>query len=262
MLRIGLPLPLWGRWGSNFLLFRDLSLEGVAFSCSFFASTCLMLCGLYSRLASAWSGLSALYIVYKFGHLDGVLPYTHHHTTTLALATFLAAFLPSGGSWSIDRWRAVRRAEREGRPIPPERGPTWGLALLAMLVSSIYFWGAWNKSSIPYLSGLNFQQYLMALYLGSDWPEAPWLPPLMAVLGVSSALLEYVLAVGLWVRRAQPVLIPVAILFHGILYWTMPVATFTATFWLLFVACLDPDAVHRFLDRIGGPAMGEEHSHA
>ena len=62
-----------------------------------------------------------------------------------------AALTPCGGSYSADRVRALRKAERAGRAVPEERGPVWGLTLIAFQVSAVYFWGAFDKSKLQRL---------------------------------------------------------------------------------------------------------------
>ena len=59
-------------------------------------------------------------------------------------------------------------------------------------------------------------------------------------------------ATGLWFRPALRWLIPIGMGFHAILYIFLPVGTYTLNMWLLYLAFLDPDAVHRMLDRLPG----------
>jgi len=254
LIRLGLPPILWARWASDFQPFRDLEPWKVVLSASFMVSTTLMFFGVKSRLSTAWAGLSAMALVYGVGHGLGVEAYTHHHTTMLAAGTCLLALTPCGGSYSVDRWWVVARAERTGAPPPPERGPTWALPLIGVLVSAVYIWGAWDKTTWAYFSGQRFQHYVMHLYVGSDFPDFPGFEALCFLAGAGSMALEYVLGPGLFFRRLQPVLIPVGVLFHAVIYWTMPVATFSVTMWLFYLAYLDPDVVHRFLDRISAPS--------
>ena len=59
LIRIGLPLIIWARWGSEVLLFRSLESPAHTLLCvSFFASTTLMLLGVFSRASAAWAGLT------------------------------------------------------------------------------------------------------------------------------------------------------------------------------------------------------------
>ena len=66
-------------------------------------------------------------------------------------------------------------------------------------------------------------------------------------------LVEVALAVGLFMRRTHRWLLPIGILFHGVMVVTLPVATFSVTMWLLYLAVLDPDRVHAFMDGLQAP---------
>lgn len=254
LLRIGLVALLWSKWAGDFLLFLNRPADQVAIGVSFYLSTGLLFFGIFTRFAAAWAGVTMLGVYYWIGIHDKVEPYTHHHTGLLCVATALLAFTPCGGSYSVDRWWAVRSARRRGEPPPPEIGPLWGLRLLALQVSVLYASTTYDKLSVPFLSGVRLQHHAMSLYLGSDYPTWPAFPYVTQALAIGTVVIEGSLAVGLWIPRARPVLIPVGILFHAILYVTLPVSTFSLTMWLLYLAFLDPDAVHRFFDTWAPPA--------
>ena len=135
----------------------------------------------------------------------------------------------------------------------------WGLSLLAVQISAIYLWGTYAKLTTAYLSGERFEHYTMYLYLGSDYPDWPGFHALMLVLAWSAVVIEPVLAIGLFFKRARPYLIPAGLLFHAILYWTLPVGVFSVTMFLCYLAYLDPDAFHRWLDRLMVPLADESH---
>lgn len=251
LLRIGLPLLLWARFADDMRLIDSTEPERVALGISFWLSTTLMLVGLWSRFSTLWAGLTMLAIVYGFGFGLGFDDWNHHHQRTLALATFFLAFCPTGTSLSVDRWRAVRAAERAGAPPPVERGPTWGLALIGLLLSSIYFWGAVTKTELAFLNGERLEQSLMVLLL-DQYPEIPGFHAMMAVAGTTSTLLEYALSIGLWFRRTRPTLIVIGLAFHAFIYYTMPVLTFSATMALLYLATIPPDSVHTVTERLLG----------
>ena len=96
------------------------------------------------------------------------------------------------------------------------------------------------------------EHYTMYLYLGSDYPKSVLFHPAMVLLAWSTVALEFGLAFGLWWKRAQKFLIPFGMVFHALLYVLLPVGTYSLNMWLLYLAFLDPDAVHRFLDRLSG----------
>ena len=247
LMRIGLPLLIWSRLAGDFLLFKDLHPHRIALSVVFFLSTSAMLVGWHSRLSSAATGAVMMALYYGVGVVGGEESYTHHHIYLLAIAPLLLSLTACGRSCSWDRWRAVQAGAA-----PPERGPTWGMVLITVQLSQIYLWGAYSKCHWGYLSGARLEQQLMYLYLGSDYPDWALFGPLMAALAVGSVVIEVVLGVGLFFRRTHRWLIPMGIAFHALLYWTLPVATFSATMWLLYLAAIDPDAIHRVLDEISG----------
>jgi hypothetical protein len=252
LMRIGMPLLIWSRLADTWLLFRLDDWSGFLLAASFYLSTAAMLVGWHSRLSSAWTGLTMMGIYYGEGLVGGNEPLTHHHVYLLAIAPCLLALTECGRSWSWDRWRAVRRGDA-----PPERGPTWGLTLITLQLSQIYLWGALSKCNGGYLSGERLEQIFMRLYTGSDYPDFPGFHELMVIGAVGSVLLELVLAVGLFLRRTHRWLLPVGVVFHAVMYVTLPVATFSATMWLLYLAALDADGVHDLIDEISGWPAGK-----
>lgn len=256
LIRLGLVPLLWSKWGGDFLLYLDKPLHQQLVGLSFYLSTPLLFFGVWTRFAAAWAGLTLLAIYYWIGHVDGVEPYVHHHTGLLALATALLALTPCGRSLSFDRWFALRRARGRGGAAPPEHAPLWGQRLLALQVSVLYFATTWDKLTPPFLSGVRLQHHFMYLYLGSNYPAGSWYPVLCQVLAVTTVILEGALAVGLWIPRVRRVVLPLGMLFHGILYVTLPVSTFSLTMWLLYLAFLDPARVHRFVDTLVGVPAG------
>jgi hypothetical protein len=260
LMRISLALLLFSRWARELQMFRDMqpdridmpSVQFWALSTIFYASTTSMLFGAWSRLSTAVAGLSALTLVVYVGEVLGHEPYTHHHTWALALGVALLALTPCGGSWSWDRWRVVQRAEAAGETPPPEEGPLWALPLIAVHVCAIYIWGTYAKLSPAYMNSARMDHYMMFLYFGSDIPDGGLFRAFQLAQSWVGILIEPVLAVGLWFRRSRRWLFPIGLAFHGYIYWTLPVGTFSMTMWALYIAFLDPDAVHRAIDRMAG----------
>jgi hypothetical protein len=170
----------------------------------------------------------------------------------LAFSTLLCAFTPCGRSYSLDRWLAVRRAERAAKEPPAERGNVWGLRLVALQVCLVYFFAAYDKSNLAFLSGERMEHYLMWYYLGSHYPGWPGFHSLMMIASVFTVALEYALAFGLLVPRARRWLVPAGLALHASFYVILPVATYSLTMVTLYLALFDPDAVHRVLDRMQG----------
>jgi uncharacterized membrane protein YidH (DUF202 family) len=254
LIRIGVALLLWARWGAELRLFEDRSPAGIALALNFFAATTLMLAGLATRLATAWAAGVVLVLYYYFGVHLGRAGWAQHHAYLLAIGTLLCALTPCGRSYSVDRWRAVRRAERRGEPPPPERGNLWGLRLIACQLSLVYLWSAYDKSNWGFLSGDRMELILMWYYFGSDYPRLPGFHALAALAAIATVALEYALGAGMLFARTRRWLVLPGLALHGVFYLALPVSTYSATVWCLYLAYFEADAVHRAIDRLGGAA--------
>jgi len=247
LLRISLALLMWMRFAKNVAPFTDNSPERLALAGSFYLSTTLMLFGVYSRLSTAWAGATALIMVFGFGP-HSVEPWTHHHTTLLALSVALCAFTPCGHSYSWDRWMAIRNGDAP----PPERAPLWGMRVIGFNVSIVYLATAWDKTFWGFLAGDRMEMSFQILYIGSEFPSMPGFEIIMMVTAVSTVALEYVLPFALWVRRWQWWAFPCGFALHGMIFILLPVGTFTVTIFALYLAYLDADDVHRWIDEMSG----------
>jgi hypothetical protein len=242
----------WARWAGELLLYRDQTAVGLTLSVGFFAATLLLFVGFHSRLAAVCTAIVGFAMYYYFGHVLGREPWTHHHTYLLAAAALLLAMTPCGRSYSVDRYLAVARAERSGLPPPAERGNPWGLRLIVLQLSALYFFSAFDKTSIGFLSGARLEQIFLWYYAGSDYPAIPGLANLTMLVAWAVVALEYALAFGLPFRRTRRYLLLPGLAFHAAIYVTLPVYTFSATMVLLYLAYFDADAVHRTIDRLQG----------
>ncbi len=251
LIRIGLAALLWARWASDLQLFRDLTPAGVGLALVFFPATTLMLLGVWSQWTTAIAATTALTFVYAGDALSNVY-WGHHNTFLLAYATFLCALTPCGRSYSFDRWWAVRRARREHRPPPAERGNLWGLRLLACQLSAIYFWSAYDKTSIAFLTGERLELIFRWLYVGSSPPAFPGFAAAMPLLAVTTVALEYALAGGMLFAATRRWLAVPGLMLHGLFYVLLPMGTFSTTMWCLYLAYFDADTVHERLDELHG----------
>jgi hypothetical protein len=251
LIRIGLVLLIWARWADEMTFFGQSSSVGILVGLNFFLATTLMLLGWHSRLAATWTATTLFGMYYYGGFVLGIEPWTHHHTYLLAMATLLVACTPSGASYSLDRWIAVRSAERNRTPPPPESGNIWGLRLMGLQLSLMYFWAAVDKTTVAFLSGERLEAIFMFFYTGS-YPQWPGFHALMVFLSITTVLLEYALAFGLAFERSRRFLLIPGIAFHAILYVLLPVATFSATVCLLYLAYLRTDTVHAIIDKLQG----------
>jgi uncharacterized membrane protein YphA (DoxX/SURF4 family) len=257
LVRCGWGLILWARWADELLPFRSMQLTYWVLGALFFLGSMGMVVGLFSRTSCLLTGVVTLWMVFVVGQQEGMESWSHHHTTFLAVVTFILAFTPCGGSFSLDRWLAIRRAERSGYSWPVEWGNVWALRLVSLQLSAIYFWGAFDKMRWAVLGGDRIEQPLMYLYFGSDYPGA-WFHWLAVVVAWSTIVVECSLAIGLWVRRFQRPLMMLGLLFHVTLYYALPVTVFSIASILAYLAYIHPDTVHRAVDRMMGLKPDEE----
>jgi hypothetical protein len=240
LLRIAIPLLLWSEYGSSLLPFRRLETTHLTLSTWFFVSTAFMLLGLYGRLATAACAAVQLVMVFYFGRNGYDESWGHHHTTLLALVTTLLAAAPNSATLSLDRWFEPRSPSRE-RPIP--------LRLIGVQLSTVYFWGAFDKSHQTFLDGTRLTQLFIEGWWGSAYPFPPVMTAVFAVGAVGVVVFEYLLAFGVWVPRLRRPLLLAGALMHLLFYLTLPVGTFSLTCICCYLAYLDQDEVERALWR-------------
>jgi hypothetical protein len=257
LIRIGIAMLFWSRWAGELLLYMNQSALGLFLSVNFFIATTLLFIGYHSRIAAVWTGAVGLVIYYYFGHMLGREPWTHHHTYLLAVAALFVGLTPCERSYSLDRYLAVTRAERAGMPPPPEYGNLWGLRLMVLQLSVLYFFSAYDKTNFAFLSGARLEHIFLWYYSGSDYPGLPGFHALTIVTAVMVVGLEYALAFGLPFRAARRYLVWLGLALHAIIYVTLPVFTFSATMILLYLAYYDPAAVDRVIARLQGIAPNE-----
>ncbi|WP_189476297.1 HTTM domain-containing protein [Mesorhizobium sp. M2A.F.Ca.ET.043.05.1.1] len=250
LIRIGLAMLFWSRWAGELLLYRDQSPAGLFLAANFFLATALLFVGYHSRAAAVWTGSVGLAMYYYFGFELGREPWTHHHAYLLAVAALLIALTPCDRSYSLDRYLAVVRAERAGVLLPVERGNLWGLRLIVVQLSVLYFFAAFDKSNYAFLSGARLEQIFLWFYAGSDYPSG--LAWLATIVSFGVVALEYCLAFGLPFRATRRYLVLPGLAFHAIIYVTLPVYTFSATMALLYLAYFDADAVDKVIARLQG----------
>ncbi|MCY1007811.1 HTTM domain-containing protein [Nannocystis pusilla] len=245
LIRIGLALLLWARWGEDMVLVQAEGPAMLALSLGFFAATAAMLVGLWTRAATAAAAMVVATMYFAIGAAGGRTAWIHHHHFVLMSATVLCALTPCGRSLSLDRWRALARARRLGVAAPAERGPLLGLRLMTAQLSAVYLWSAIDKCEAGFLSGARLEQIAGFYYFGSDLPLGTALTIVSATAAWTVVALEFALAIGVWRPRWHRVLLPLGVAFHAGLYVLLPVHTFSATMVLLYLAVIDPSAVHR-----------------
>lgn len=234
LLRIGVVLLLWARWGEGLMLAETPS---VGLSLVFFGATGLLLVGLWTRFAAVATAVVMLVVYLWFGvHLRRV-EWIHHHHYLLVSASCVLALTPCGRSFSLDRWRSGS----------PEHGPLWALRLFTIQLAAVYLWSAVDKMSPAFLNGARLEQIAMAEYFGSDPPD--W-HALAVVMAWGVMLIELALGLGFLLGRTPRWLLIAGVGLHAAIYLIVPVATFSATMVCLYIAAIDPAVVHRAIDRL------------
>lgn len=251
LMRIGLALLGWAELGHELLLFQPRPLW---LSLLFFVSTSAMCVGLCSRLATFAAAVSYGLVITRVPEL------MLHHTYLLAVATALLSLTPCGGSFSVDRWLCVRQARRTCGPIPEERGNLWALRLVGLQVSALFFWGGYNKLTLgtqsfqwAFLSGDRLEQILVHYY---SLPVAtePWMKACLAVLGTSVVVFEIVAAVALWIPRVRAFVLVLCVFMTASFQVVLSIRTFGMLSWVLYLAFVPPERVHRVIDDLLAPA--------
>ena len=246
LLRIGLALLVFTRFGESMMLGPTTGPAQACVLLAFWAGTLALLIGYRSQLAALVTTAALI----GAGPVVNAFGWSHHHVYLLISATALLAFTPCGRSYSWDRWRALARADAGGPAAPPERGRLGAQTLMAVQLSAVYFWGAFDKCSAGWLSGEKLESQLLFYVFDSDPPDIPGWRAFVLVMAVATMLLELALAVGLWIPRARRWLIPAGIALHVMIYIALPVTVFSALSCVLYLAYLDPDALHQAIDRM------------
>jgi hypothetical protein len=253
LLRIGLAVIVYTRFADAATFGPTTDWLGAGIMLAYWGATTATLFGWHAQLATAATALSMIAGVAYFGVALHQSEWSaHHHVYLLIAATACSALTPNGRSYSLDRWRALARSRAAGTAPPPERGRAGALYLMAVQLSAVYFWGAFNKTTLGWLSGDKFESQLLAFIFDSDPPAVPGWHAFVAGSSIATVALEYALAFGLWSRAARRWLVPIGIAFHVVIYMTLPVTVFSALSCLMYLAYFDPDDVHAVIDRLSG----------
>jgi hypothetical protein len=259
LLRIGLALVIWSRFVRELALFSVAEVPHLILSTYFFSFTTLMLVGLYTRIAVPMVALTLAVMYFVGGHSSIVPTWNAHHIYLLVAATAFLALTPCDRSYSVDRHRAIRHAERSGLPIPEERGHLWGQGLIVLQLAALYFWTAYDKTGSHFLSGDRLEHILTGAYSGRP-VEGVLLSPLFFVAAsVAVVAAEYFLAIGVVLRPLHAIAVPLGLSLHATFYLLLPVNTYSISMMLLYIAVLDPDVLHRAIDRLHGHATKTAH---
>lgn len=151
-----------------------------------------------------------------------------------------------GRSLSIDRALEVRRARAEGREPAPERVAAWTYDLIALVIASIYFWAALDKTDAAWFRGERMEHYYMSWYGGSDsLVYTPWVHWGAVFFAWATTILEFALAFGLVFRKSRPWVVIGGFMLHIGIALTLAVTYFSFKMMAALFACVPPNWVHR-----------------
>ena len=251
LMRIAIATIVFVRFANEVSLYQGASLSFVLLGLAFFGLTSMMLVGCMAQAACAGVALTLMTMHFYMGHISGYPGWASHHIYILIVSVIMLALSPCGRSFSWDRYLALAQA-RDARDIPPEYGDLWPQRLIALQLAALYFWAAVDKTNWSFLSGERLEQAFTWSYTGRALEPLISLGAILPVLAIVVVVVEYFLAFAIFVRRWQAFVLPIGLALHAAFYVLLPVNTYSATVMVLYLALLDPDAVHRFLDRIQG----------
>jgi hypothetical protein len=255
LMRIALAVLVFARFGNEVSFYQGDSMAFVLLGLALFAFTSMMLVGYKAEAGCAAVAITLMTMHFYMGRLNAYPGWASHHIYLLIVSISLLALSPCGRSFSWDRYRALCRAQ-DARDVPPEYGELWPQRLIALQLGALYFWTAVDKTDWSFLSGERLEQAFTWAYAGRALEPLISLGPVLVALSIIVVIVEYFLAFAIFIRRWQIWVLPLGLALHAAFYVLLPVNTYSATMMVLYLALLDPDDVHRFIDRIQG------HDHA
>jgi len=249
LMRIAIATIVFVRFANEVSLYQGDSLSFVLLGVVFFGLTSMMLVGFKAQAACTGVAITLMTMHFYMGKVHGYPGWSSHHIYILVVSVCLLALSPCGRSFSWDRYRALAQA-RDARDIPPEHGDLWPQRLIALQLAALYFWAAVDKTNWSFLSGQRLEEAFIWSFTGRALEPLISLGAILAVLSIIVVVVEYFLAFAIFVRRWQAFVLPLGLALHAAFYVLLPVNTYSATVMVLYLALLDPDAVHRFLDRM------------
>jgi vitamin K-dependent gamma-carboxylase-like protein len=249
LMRIAIATIVFVRFANEVSLYQGDSLSFVLLGLAFFGLTSMMLVGFKAQAACTGVAITLMTMHFYMGKVHGYPGWSSHHIYILVVSVSLLALSPCGRSFSWDRYRALAQAQ-DARDIPPEHGDLWPQRLIALQLAALYFWAAVDKTNWSFLSGQRLEEAFIWSFTGRALEPLISLGAILAVLSILVVVVEYFLAFAIFVRRWQAFVLPLGLALHAAFYVLLPVNTYSATVMVLYLALLDPDAVHRFLDRM------------
>ena len=248
ILRIGLVFLAWSCFADRLIIYRTFqSPDWFVLGILFFIFSGMLCIGWRTKFSNFGLALILNFMVFYLGVRDNYSPFTTFPGALIAMSIAWLCFLPSGKSFSLDRYIAKAKNKDQNNPFHKEIGQVWALNLIKAQVAVVYFFAAIDKSYLGFNERL--EQILQNAYFGS---YLPWegLRFIIFMISVFTVLILYLLTFGLFIKSWHRWLMPVGIIFHIFIYLLLPVRTFSLTMILLYISFLDPKDVHHFLKRI------------
>lgn len=248
VLRIGLVFLSWSCFANRLIIYRTFqSPDWFLLGLLFFIFSGMLCIGWRTKFSNFGVALVLNIMVFYLGVKDNYFTFRTYPATLIAMSLTWLCFLPSGKSFSLDRYIAISKIKDQKNIIPKEIGQVWALNLIRLQVAVVYFFAAIDKSYLDFNERL--EQIFQSAYFGS---YLPWegLRFIIFLISLLTVLLLYLLSFGLFIKSWHSWLMPLGILFHLFIYLLIPVRTFSVTMILLYIAFIDPDDVHYFLKRI------------
>jgi len=251
LIRIGLVFIIWARFAADEELFEHELGWRTVFSILFYVSTVTMLIGYKARISTFIVGILIMTIYNYFGlRLHEMTVSSHMYW--LVIAPLLCALAPCDKSYSLDRWLAVRHARERGLTPPPEQGNLWGLRLIVVQLTMMYFWTAVDKVKIDFITGYRLEGIFAFFYVNQiDIANYAFV---LVVLSWMVMLLEFALSFCMPFPKTRRYLVIPGLLLHSVFYLLLPVKTYSITIILLYLAYFDANKVHRIIDELNGVA--------
>ncbi len=250
LMRIGLGCIALVRFGDELAPYLMATLPGLVLGLAFFFFAACTILGIRARSSAAALGGTILTLYLLARHGMAMPGWSHHHVYLLAVALILLSLTDCGRSLSVDRMRALAAAG--GAAPPPERGALLGQKLIALQLAALYFWTAVDKTDWAFISGQRLEQTFTWVYSGRALEVLLQMPWLLAAASIIVLVVEYWLAVAILMPKWRRAAILVGLSLHATFYLMLPVNTYSVTVIVLYLALLDPAAVHRFIDRMLG----------
>ncbi|MGD8861187.1 MAG: HTTM domain-containing protein [Myxococcales bacterium] len=202
--------------------------------------------GAFFRVAALLFALGLSYV-----QLLDVSTYLNHYYLA-ALLSWLLALSPAHRTWSVDAWRARRRAARPVRAAATQTVAFGWLLLLRFQVGLVYFFAGMAKAQPDWL--LHGQP--LRIWLGQS-AHLPLIGPLLTLDWVPLAMSwagflfdTTVCGFLLW-RRTRPFAYAVVIVFHVLTRMFFPIGMFPVIMVIAAMVFFEPDWPRRFLQRLG-----------